>query len=86
VVRDVRRFGAAALDLSWVAAGRLDAFIERGVQEWDWMAGRLLVTEAGGAITLLGATAERPAGIAAAHPELLEAIVALFEGTDTPSR
>jgi myo-inositol-1(or 4)-monophosphatase len=86
VVRDVRRFGAAALDLSWVAAGRLDAFIERGVQEWDWMAGRLLVTEAGGAITLLGATAERPAGIAAAHPELLEAIVALFEGTDTLSR
>lgn len=77
-VRDVRRFGAAALDLAWVASGRLDAFIERGVQEWDWMAGRLLVTEAGGAVAELAASGERPAGIAVAHPRLLAPLLALF--------
>jgi myo-inositol-1(or 4)-monophosphatase len=78
-VRDVRRFGAAALDIAWVAAGRLDAFIERGVQEWDWMAGRLLVTEAGGAVRQLAATGTRPAGIAVGRPELLGPVLALFE-------
>jgi myo-inositol-1(or 4)-monophosphatase len=47
-VRDLRRAGAASLDLSWVAAGRVDAYFERGLQHWDWAAGRLLVEEAGG--------------------------------------
>ena len=45
----VRRFGAAALDLAWVAAGRFDAYWERGIKSWDIAAGILLVTEAGGA-------------------------------------
>jgi len=79
-VRDIRRFGAAALDLAWVAAGRLDAFFERGVQEWDWMAGRLLVTEAGGAVRVLAPVDARPGGIVAAHPDLLDAVYDLFEG------
>lgn len=47
-VRDLRRAGAAALDLAWVADGRLDAYLEFGLQPWDWAAGRLLVEEAGG--------------------------------------
>lgn len=47
-VRDIRRIGAAALDLAWTAAGRLDAYGEHGLQPWDWMAGLLLVSEAGG--------------------------------------
>ena len=47
-VRDVRRAGSAALDLAWVAAGRLDGFYETGIRHWDWAAGRLLVLEAGG--------------------------------------
>jgi myo-inositol-1(or 4)-monophosphatase len=51
--RDIRRAGAAALDLAWLAAGRVDAFFERGLQHWDWAAGRLLVEEAGGAVTWL---------------------------------
>jgi myo-inositol-1(or 4)-monophosphatase len=51
--RDIRRAGAAALDLSWVAAGRLDAFFERGLHHWDWAAGRLLVEEAGGSCAWL---------------------------------
>ncbi len=50
-VRDLRRGGAAALDLAWTAAGRLDAYIEFGLQPWDWAAGRLLVTEAGGVVS-----------------------------------
>lgn len=49
--RDVRRGGSAALDLSWVAAGRLDAYVEGGLSPWDWAAGRLLVTEAGGIVS-----------------------------------
>ena len=46
-VRDIRRAGSAALDLCWVAAGRLDASYERGVQLWDRAAGILVATEAG---------------------------------------
>src|SRR6185436_18947467 len=44
----VRRGGAAAIDLAWVASGRLDAFWEFGLNPWDMAAGTLLITEAGG--------------------------------------
>lgn len=47
----VRRMGAAALDLAYVAAGRLDAFWELGLKPWDMAAGVLLVREAGGLVT-----------------------------------
>jgi myo-inositol-1(or 4)-monophosphatase len=47
-VAGLRRFGAAALDLGWVAAGRLDAYWERNLSPWDMAAGILLVREAGG--------------------------------------
>ena len=47
----MRRFGSAALDLAWVAAGRFDAFWERSLQPWDIAAGLLLVREAGGVVT-----------------------------------
>jgi myo-inositol-1(or 4)-monophosphatase len=53
-VRDIRRFGSAALDLCRVAEGSLDAFYERGLNPWDLAAGWLLVTEAGGVVTGLG--------------------------------
>lgn len=53
--RGMRRFGAAALDLAWVACGRFDAYWEhggsQGVKPWDLAAGALLVTEAGGTVT-----------------------------------
>src|SRR5437660_3380249 len=52
-VRDVRRFGSAALDLSWVASGRFDGYFESVEKPWDWMAGALLVREAGGQVTEL---------------------------------
>jgi myo-inositol-1(or 4)-monophosphatase len=46
----VRRPGAAALDLAWVACGRMDAFWERGLSAWDMAAGALLIREAGGLV------------------------------------
>ncbi len=48
LARDIRRGGAASLDLAFVAAGRLDGYFERGLHAWDHAAGGLLVTEAGG--------------------------------------
>jgi myo-inositol-1(or 4)-monophosphatase len=50
-VAGLRRFGAAALDLAWVAAGRLDGYWERNLQPWDMAAGLLLVREAGGFVS-----------------------------------
>ena len=50
-VAGIRRFGAASLDLAWVAAGRYDGFWEQGLSPWDTAAGCLLVREAGGFIT-----------------------------------
>lgn len=49
--RDIRRVGAAALDLSWTAAGRFDGFYEWGLEPWDYAAGSLIVTEAGGVVS-----------------------------------
>ncbi len=50
-VAGIRRFGAAALDLAWVAAGRYEGFWELGLNRWDIAAGVLLVREAGGYVT-----------------------------------
>jgi len=50
-VVNVRRMGCAALDLAYVAAGRFDAFWERGLNSWDIAAGSLLIREAGGFVT-----------------------------------
>jgi len=52
-VRDIRRMGAAAVDLCMVAAGRLDAYYERGLQPWDYAAGALIAREAGAEILAL---------------------------------
>ncbi|MEL6830814.1 MAG: inositol monophosphatase family protein [Pseudomonadota bacterium] len=50
VVAGIRRYGSAALDLAWVAAGRFDGFWERGLSAWDIAAGLVLVREAGGVV------------------------------------
>jgi len=68
-VRDIRRAGAAALDLAWVAAGRLDAYYERGLNPWDWAAGVQLVREAGGRVEPLEG---EPFGVAAGPSALVE--------------
>ena len=61
-VRDIRRAGAAALDLCQVASGRVDAFYERGLKHWDEAAGRLIVQEAGGVVAELERRAGGPRG------------------------
>ncbi len=50
-VAGIRRFGAAALDMAWVAAGRFDGYWELGLKPWDMAAGLLIVREAGGFVT-----------------------------------
>jgi myo-inositol-1(or 4)-monophosphatase len=77
-VAGVRRFGSAALDLAWVAAGRYDGYWERDLSAWDIASGVLLVTEAGGAVTSADggedmlATGSICAGNSDIHRQLLE--------------
>ena len=52
--RDIRRHGSAALDLAWVAAGRMDGYWEKGLKLYDYAAGILLVAEAGGRVIDFG--------------------------------
>jgi myo-inositol-1(or 4)-monophosphatase len=79
-VRDIRRGGAAALDLCWVACGRLDAFYEQGLQPWDLAAGLLVLAEAGGASGDLDGGPARPGCVLAATPALLGPLRALLVG------
>ena len=71
-VAGVRRFGSAALDLAWVAAGRFDGYWERDLGAWDLAAGVLLVSEAGGMVTDAdgGETMLTGGSICAANPSL----------------
>ena len=77
----VRRAGAAALDLAYVAAGRLDGFWEAGLARWDMAAGALLIQEAGGLVSdLQGASAYADKGeIAAGTPKVLPELVAALK-------
>jgi myo-inositol-1(or 4)-monophosphatase len=68
----VRRFGAAALDLAWTAAGRYDAYYERGVKPWDVAAGALLCECAGLVVERLAAAPPQEAGIFVATPALAD--------------
>jgi len=72
----VRRPGAAALDLAYVAAGRLDGFWEIGLQAWDTAAGALLIQEAGGRIgTLSGGDYHRSQNVVAGNPRVYAALL-----------
>ena len=70
----VRRFGAAALDLAYVAAGRFDGYWERGIKSWDVAAGILMVREAGGFVHGIreGDDPLESGRIIAANPQLME--------------
>jgi myo-inositol-1(or 4)-monophosphatase len=76
-VRDVRRFGSAALDLAWTAAGRYDAYYERGLNRWDVAAGELMCRAAGLEVRDLQADGELPPGLLVAAPALIEPLVEL---------
>ena len=76
-VRDIRRAGAAALDLAWAAAGRLDAYYERGVKPWDIAAGTLLCQAAGLEVRSLEPTEWMPRGVLVAPPALVDPLLEL---------
>jgi myo-inositol-1(or 4)-monophosphatase len=79
----VRRTGSAALDLAWVACGRVDAFWEFGLKPWDVAAGSLLVEEAGGLVSNLDGTmldisaAQIVASNGRLHQQMLETLAAI---------
>jgi len=84
-VRDIRRAGAASVDLCSVAAGRLDAYYERGLQPWDHAAGALVAREAGARVGGLRGAAEGADMLVAAPPGLFEPLADLLAelGADT---
>lgn len=75
-VRGIRRAGSAALDLAYVAAGRVDGFWEYGLQPWDWGAGAVLVREAGGHVQAIdgGAWSLHGPSVCATGPGLVRAL------------
>jgi myo-inositol-1(or 4)-monophosphatase len=75
--RDIRRGGSAALDLAWTAAGRLDAYYERGVNLWDVAAGELICARAGLRVERLEPVGALPWGSFAAHAGFAEDLLAL---------
>lgn len=79
-VRDIRRVGAAALDLCWCACGRFDAYYERGLNHWDMAAGGLIAAGSGLVVRDLAATDDEPAGTAVAPAGLIDELVALIVG------
>jgi myo-inositol-1(or 4)-monophosphatase len=79
-VRDIRRFGSAALDLAWTAAGRYDAYFERSVKEWDIAAGALVCDRAGLRVLELPEREHLPWGILVAPPALAGPLLELVAG------
>lgn len=82
---DVRRFGSAALDLAYLATGRSDVFFEYSLSPWDYAAGKLLVTEAGGVFGLMDLRNDRldfqrPAAVFAANPVCAEQALKVISG------
>jgi myo-inositol-1(or 4)-monophosphatase len=82
-VRDIRRAGSAALDLAWVACGRLDGYYEHGLNAWDWAGGALLVSEAGGEIRRLPPAGGLPDGLVAGAPATVDALAARLPAAET---
>lgn len=78
-VRDIRRMGAASLDLTSVACGRLDAYFERGLNPWDHAAGALIAREAGARVGGRGAARESVDLTIAAAPGIADPLRALVD-------
>ncbi|OBH00141.1 MULTISPECIES: inositol monophosphatase family protein [unclassified Mycobacterium] len=82
MVRDVRRIGSAALDLCMVAAGRLDAFYEHGLQPWDCAAGALIAAEAGARVCLPPPGTDGAGLVLAAAPGIADELLAALDEID----
>src|SRR5262245_46197213 len=79
-VAAIRRLGSASLDLAWVAAGRLDAYWERGLSLWDIAAGFVLVQEAGGTIVGLNKSDARKGDFVVGNVSIAPKIAERVEG------
>ncbi|RMD48056.1 MAG: inositol monophosphatase [Alphaproteobacteria bacterium] len=84
----VRRWGSAALDLAYVAAGRYEGFWERGLHPWDMAAGLLLVREAGGLVEPIreGGDILEDGEVIAANPDIFERFAAVIRGAEAADR
>jgi myo-inositol-1(or 4)-monophosphatase len=82
LVRDIRRFGSAALDLCAVAAGTVDGYYEAGMHPWDWAAGALIAREAGARVDGLEGRGPGAHTTLAANPMLFEALHDLLVAAD----
>jgi myo-inositol-1(or 4)-monophosphatase len=80
-VRDIRRCGAAALDLAWAACGRYDAYYERGLHAWDLAAGALIASRAGLDVHDLPAVGDDPEGVVVAPAALIDELFGLVAGS-----
>ena len=78
-VRDIRRPGAASLDIAWTAAGRFDGYYEVPTHHWDWAAGVVIAREAGAVISELSAVGASGPGLVVAGPGLHAELRALVE-------
>lgn len=77
LARDIRRVGVASLDMCACAAGRLDAYYERGVKVWDIAAGTLICERAGLVVRHLEPAGELPSGVVVASPALIDELYEL---------
>ena len=83
-IGDIRRMGAAAVDLCSVACGRVDAYFERGLKPWDYAAGALIATEAGAEVGSIEGGPAVPGSMIAAAPALFEELRARIQSDATP--
>ena len=83
-VRDIRRFGAAAVDLCTVACGRLDGYWERGLAPWDLAAGALIASEAGAVVTDFDGGPPARGAVVAAAPGIAAPLRALLLAAGAP--
>lgn len=81
-VRDVRRFGAAAPDLCYAAAGRVDAYFEEWLGPWDLAAGELIARESGCVVGAIDGGPVRPSSVLVANPQLFDSLRARIADID----
>lgn len=81
-IRDLRRFGAAAVDLCFVACGRLDGYFEENLHQWDLAAGQLIATEAGALISDFCGSPVRPAEVLCATPAIHPQLISLLASVE----
>lgn len=79
-VRDIRRLGAASVDMCFVACGRLDAYAEGGLHSWDVMAAQVIATEAGCTVTDFAGSSPVETEAVVAAPTIHDQVLSLFAG------